>query len=845
MAKDSPLLHCRTPATFRVRSALGFRRIGLKALSAFGAGIDQAHAQETSLGALAGLSVAGAIVFAATSVAIAGGIWFSSRRRAVMDQAALAEFREVLARSTAVLSSAPDGYFEFSAGSGLESCSPGLAAILGVPVVGVNQFSDLSDKFDRKEFAALEVAAQGLRRDRTPFDLRVTTGAGRLLQARGRVVMGTGAEPISYLIWFHDISGFQADAVAMKTQTDRAEEQRVLTQKVLDTVPFPAWRRRPDLSISWVNKAYCEAVEVDAETAVRDNVELTPGPGSNRGSPLADMAQKTGEPQSEKRRFVVGGERRSFEIIETPMEIGGTLGIARDVTGREDALGELDRHTEAHASVMDRLPSAIAIFGPDKRLSFFNEAFFRLWGLDEDWLEQHPSHGEVLEALRESRRLPEQANFPAFKAQVLEQYTSVIEPLEEQLHLPDGRTLRVVTAPHTLGGLLFIYEDVSDRLEMERSRNTLAAVQLATLDHLFEGVAVFGSDGRLQLSNSGYTKIWNLDPKYLATEPHVADLAERCRDMFPTTGDEDWPTLKAKVVDRTLDRTARAARLERPDGTIVDYASVPLPDGNTLYTYFDVSESTRIERALRDRAEALEAADRLKTEFLASVSYELRTPLNAIVGFTEILRNEYFGKLNSQQSECVVDVLASSQQLLALLNDILGLATIEAGQMSLSFETIHVHDMLSTVVKLSCRRAEQRELILVLDCPNDIGTFDADESRIKQVLFNLVNNSITFTPKSRTVTVSAIREGDEIALTVADSGEGIPTGDQRAVFEKFRRSLYSRKSGTGLGLSLVKSFVELHGGHVELDSVREAGIRVTCWLPITQPATKRVAVSDS
>ena len=605
----------------------------------------------------------------------------------------------------------------------MESCSPGLAAILGVPVVGVNQFADLSDQFDRQDFAALDAAAQALRRANTPFDLRVTTGSDRLLQARGRVVTGTGAEPISFLIWFHDISGVRAETVALMDQAARAVEQQALTQRVLDTVPFPAWRRRPDLSISWVNMAYCAAVEVDAATAVRDSVELLPGTEPNRGGTLADMAQKTGAVQSEKKRFAVGGERRTFEIIETPLDVGGTLGIARDVTGREDALGELDRHTEAHASVMDRLPSAIAIFGPDKRLSFFNEAFFRLWGLDEDWLEQNPSHGEILETLRESRRLPEQADFPAFKAQVLEQYTSVIEPLEEQQHLPDGRTLRVVTAPHTLGGLLFIYEDVSDRLEMERSRNTLAAVQLATLDHLFEGVAVFGSDGRLQLSNSGYAKIWNLDLGYLATEPHVADLAERCRTLFPISGGDDWPTVKARVIDRTLDRTARSARLER-----------------------------------------------------------------------------------------------------------------------LSFETIDVKDMLSTAVKLSGRRAEQRELTLVLDCPDEIGTFDADGNRIKQVLFNLVNNSMTFTPQGRIVTVSAAREGDEIALTVADSGEGIAQGDQRAVFEKFRRSLDRRKSGAGLGLSLVKSFVELHGGHVELDSVRGAGTRVTCWLPISQPAAHRVAI---
>ena len=566
----------------------------------------------------------------------------------------------------------------------MESCSPGLAAILGVPVVGVNQFADLSDQFDRQDFAALDAAAQALRRANTPFDLRVTTGSDRLLQARGRVVTGTGAEPISFLIWFHDISGLRAETVALMDQAARAVEQQALTQRVLDTVPFPAWRRRPDLSISWVNMAYCAAVEVDAATAVRDSVELLPGTEPNRGGTLADMAQKTGAVQSEKKRFAVGGERRTFEIIETPLDVGGTLGIARDVTGREDALGGLDRHTEAHASVMD------------------------------------------LETLRESRRLPEQADFPAFKAQVLEQYTSVIEPLEEQQHLPDGRTLRVVTAPHTLGGLLFIYEDVSDRLEMEGSRNTLAAVQLATLDHLFEGVAVFGSDGRLQLSNSGYAKIWNLDLGYLATEPHVADLAERCRTLFPISGGDDWPTVKARVIDRTLDRTARSARLER-----------------------------------------------------------------------------------------------------------------------LSFETIDVKDMLSTVVKLSGLRAEQRELTLVLDCPDEIGTFDADGNRIKQVLFNLVNNSMTFTPQGRIVTVSAAREGDEIALTVADSGEGIAQGDQRAVFEKFRRSLDRRKSGAGLGLSLVKSFVELHGGHVELDSVRGAGTRVTCWLPISQPAAHRVAIEGS
>lgn len=804
-----------------------------------------AWAQDTSLNAVAGLSVAVAMVVAVAALAVAVGLWISARRRGTRDAADFRELRANLARSTAVLGSAPDGYFEISAGSGLEICSPGLASILGVPTVGVNHFADLAESFHPNDFPALQAAVGVLRTAQTPFDLRVRTATGRSLQTRGRVITGTGEEPVSFVIWFDDISGFLAEVATLRGETASARNSQKQLQEVLDAAPFPAWRRRPDLSIGWVNKAYCDAVEVDAPTAIRDGVELLPGPAPRHPQSLADLAQKTGTAQSDKRRFAVGGDRRTFEIIESPLADGGTVGFARDITGRENAQGELLRHTEAQASVMDRLPSAIAIFGPDKRLSFFNEAFCRLWALDEDWLEQNPGHGEILEALRESRRLPEQADFPAFKAEVLDQYTSVIEPLEEQQHLPDGRTLRLVTAPHSLGGLLFIYDDVSDRLEMERSRNTLAAVQLATLDHLFEGVAVFGSDGRIKLSNSGYAKIWNLDPGYLSTEPHVADLAERCRDMFPYSQTAEWPALKEKVVDRTLDRTARSARMERPDGMVIDYASVPLPDGNTLYTYFDVSDSTRIERALRDRAEALEEADRLKTEFLASVSYELRTPLNAIIGFTEILQNEYFGTLNERQSDYVEDVLTSSQQLLGLINDILDLASIEAGQMVLSFEAIDVRVLLASIIKLSGRRADQSGLKLILDCPKDIGTFDADGNRIKQVLFNLLNNSIKFTPRDRTVTLSAEREGDEIALTVSDSGDGIPPEDQRAVFEKFRKSLDSRKSGAGLGLSLVKSFVELHGGHVELDSVPGVGTRVTCWLPIRQPAAKPVAVADT
>ena len=197
--------------------------------------------------------------------------------------------------------------------------------------------------------------------------------------------------------------------------------------------------------------------------------------------------------------------------------------------------------------------------------------------------------------------------------------------------------------------------------------------------------------------------------------------------------------------------------------------------------------------------------------------------------------------MNERQGEYVVDVLSSSQQLLELINDILDLATIEAGQMPLSIETIDVAELLASMAKLTERQVAQGELTLKLECPDDVGSFNADRNRIKQVLFNLLNNSIKFTPSGRTINLSAARHGDEIALTVADSGEGIAAEDQRAVFEKFRKSAVGGKSGAGLWLSLVKSFVELHGGRVEPDSAQGSGTRITCWLPVRQAAERHVA----
>jgi signal transduction histidine kinase len=221
----------------------------------------------------------------------------------------------------------------------------------------------------------------------------------------------------------------------------------------------------------------------------------------------------------------------------------------------------------------------------------------------------------------------------------------------------------------------------------------------------------------------------------------------------------------------------------------------------------------------------------------------LRTPLNAVIGFAEILTNQYFGALNPRQLDYSHSILASARLLMRLINDILDLATIEAGYLVLETGRIDVCEMLRTVLSLTSERARSRDLQIDLRCPPDIGAIEADERRLKQALFNLISNGIKFTPPGGAITIAAERREESLLLSVTDTGIGIAPADQERIFEKFERGV--RRPGAGLGLSLVKSLVELHGGSVTIESASGCGTKITCQLPVSQQTTAGSAASDA
>ena len=607
-----------------------------------------------------------------------------------------------------------------------------------------------------------------------------------------------------------------AGALARQASTETAS-----VRGVIDALPIPVWRRRGQTLVD-CNAGYAAALDSSREAVLAEGRGLVPAGRGDPAAPPAATARPFGF------HVVIGGQRRLLELNETLCADGETIGFAIDRTDLESAQSELRRHVGAHAAVLESLSAAVAIFGPDKRLKFFNTAFTGLWGLDAAWLATEPAIGEILDRLHESRRSPEYSDFRAFKRERCELFTSLLEPRHELMHLPDGRTLQLTISAHPFGGLTYVYDDVSDRLALECSYNTLAQVQRATLDHLFEGVAVFGGDGRLKLHNPAFRALWGLSPADVAGEPHIGDLVDKTRDLLDDRG--DWHGVRERMVAQVTTQTFESGPLYRRDGSMLQVASVPLPDGEVLLSYLDVSDSARVERALRERNEALETAGRLKTEFVANVSHELRTPLNSVIGFAEILHNEYFGALNSSQHEYSRGILDSAHQLMALVNDMIDLATIEAGYLELEPGHVDIPVMLQGVMNLARERARGRGLDIDLRCPASIGAIGGDERRLKQALFNLVSNAVKFTPPGGAIRIEAERCRDEVLLSVADTAAGIAAADHAGRFQQFDRG--RSQAGSGFGLSLVRSLVELHGGTVEIESAPGRENRVTCRLPV-------------
>ncbi len=750
------------------------------------------------------------------------------------------KLRAEKARLEAFLAAFPGEYCGW-APDGTLAYSEGFAKLLGLDHLQTLQ--DIQNRLSPSDAMALEGMFTRLQESGDMFCMNVKTADRtktlKLCGTRGR---DTEDSITFHILWLEDMTATANEARRAEETRIHAEQELVRLQAAFDLLPAPVWLRDNRTDIIWANRAYAQLLETTPASVVADQREL---PQSSKSSPkklhpigraLAQAALDNNAAQTAQAHVVLSGARRLLQVQESPLSsLNLTVGMAEDLTREEELETEQRRHGAANKELLEHLGSAIAIFNADQKIEFFNSAFAQLWQLEDRWLNAAPKLGDIMEKLRETRRLPEQADFRKFKQAWLNMFTSLIAAHEDMMYLPDGRALRVLAVPHPLGGLMMTFEDVTSTLELESSYNTLIAVQKETLDNLAESVAVFGSDGRLKLWNPPFAGLWHLNPEDLADAPHITRIVDK---MKPCFAEADWPNQREILIGLGIARVERDGRIILNDQRLIDYATVPLPDGGVLLAQSDVTSSVRVQTALRERNAALETAERLKLDFLANVSYQLRTPLNAIMGFAEILDKQYFGPLNDKQREYTQGLQEAGSRLVSLIDNILDLSTIEAGYMALDLHPLDIGAMLNDMDGLVRDWAGTRKITVKIDIADSLNTITADERRIKQVMINLIRNAIAFTPEGGKITLRAAQKGDHLLLSVVDTGPGISADDQTRLFEPFERAPLKvtdgqpDNRGAGLGLSLVRNIVGLHGGKVTLESTLGRGTTVHVHLPV-------------
>ncbi|WP_421730332.1 ATP-binding protein [Brevundimonas sp.] len=773
---------------------------------------------------MAGADIAFVAASGAAGLALSVSAWawrfrhrLAAREAAVESGAAYAA--ETLAERDAALSAFDDIRI------GLRS-DGGVTAILGAPEGIAAARADLAPGVENVDDAVVlavavhtahPAAVTALVEQGIGCDLRIETDRGAWA-IEGRLVSGAA--------WLR-----LAPARAAPHQVDTGVGLGL--GLLADASPAPTWVVDAEGRLVWANRAWLSEVKAPSLDDARSR-SLSFDRGAE--AVLAE-AGRLGVRQEGFRWTSGGGRRRAWRIVAEPLggasadagdlsSPGAVLAFAIDMTEAEETRDTLRRHVEAHDETLNHLADAVAIFGPSKRLAFHNTAFQALFNIDPAWLDERPTHAELLDRLRQRRMLPEVIDYAGWKTRELEFYGAAEAAPDDSWSLPDGRTLRVVRQPHPLGGILLLFSDITDELKLRSRYNAQIQVQTATLDKLNDAVAVFGSDGRLRLHNEAFERFWDILGDRLEAASDFDAIAELLKAVIPDPA--LWLGLKARVADPDPEsRIAVSGEARTTDGRIAAWQTRPLPDGATLVAFSDVTARRELEQALAAKAAALEESQALKREFVGSVSYELRTPLTTIVGYSELL--ETLGDLPERSRQHAGAIRVAASQLARSIDDVLDMAQIDAGEMELTLGDVRVCDLLSETAEKVRARIEGRGATLTIVCPDRLRPMRADEKRIGQALDHLLENATRAVSDGGEVTLTAETNASEVRIRVQDTGRGIPYHLQAHVFDRFVRR---DRGGPGVGLALVKALVELHGGWAEVESEPGKGAAFILHLPL-------------
>lgn len=491
-------------------------------------------------------------------------------------------------RYAETLYASKDGYFAFiypderikDPRRGIrERCSRRLAVMLNLPKGIQSDFADVLDVFYKDDAKKLQKYLSLMQEEHIPFEDTFSLKVSN----RGISIFGTrinGADGNLYcdMLWFRDLSNEMLKIRQLEEEKNALNNSLHSLNNLINTLELPIWLRDENLTIVTANKKFLDLFGLNKQQTSYELDKVL--------FELAQDAQKLNKAQKKSVNLVVNGEARHFEISETPFHKGdnlekiGTVGTLTDITDLDAVKRHFKIHQTAHLDVLSALGTAFAIFDPRRKLAFYNKSFQNLWNLKPEFLDNGPTFGEFLESVRSSRMLPEVSDFKSYKKEEEKLFDTLIESKEDLLHIPDGRTFRRVIAPHP-NGLIFAFEDVSDRLAATRMINELISVQQNILDNNRDAVVIFGADQRLKYFNRSYRHLWKVNEIEMQNLPTLNETLEMQKKFFDN---HHWDGLKQNMLNHILNISARF-RLERNDRLVVEAIPVILSDESIMITY--------------------------------------------------------------------------------------------------------------------------------------------------------------------------------------------------------------------------------------------------------------------
>ena len=598
--------------------------------------------------------------------------------------------------------------------------------------------------------------------------------------------------------------------------------------KILDFLPVYIWQKNRNLQVTYCNEAYAKALEASKDYVIANNVKLI---SASRRGVYVDQSLYSNKPKKSTEHVVINGSRRLLSIEETPFtKDGKSTGVAIDVTDNEEIeinFRNYQKHTE---EVLNNISVPVAIFDANTILVFANQAIIRMFSVAEVDIYKNYKFADIMNYLLTRGSIIASEDILKYKEKAKELFQEVIEPHCTTIHLTNGNVLSVTVTPNHSGGLVFMFEDITDKVQLERKINSVSSVYEKTLDTFSEGAIILESDSKIKIANKVALDLWRKEK----IEAYIGDFFQNSSQLL--TADSKIQLMDTSLLAMISERVAFSKQLQFLSGETIRCEYMPLPDGLGIMRFVNISDTVNLTKTIEEKKVITEQIDRLKFNLISNISHEMHASIQTIAGFADILCNKYFGELSEQQMEYCYGISNTIKNLSDTIDAVIELANMEAGQMKLSYADAKLLKIIQTAISLVNDVAKKQNISISTNFEDPEFDVYLDEKSITKALFYLINHSMQELSSGNKINILVTINNDQgdFEIAIKDDGTLLPADELENIQQWLAdNSQYNYlEHSLDFGLALANNIVKLHKGALDVQSDEASGNVVICKLPI-------------